>query len=169
MSHGRIFEIRAAKRFDDDELQYGTMNDCQVFDNHQDLFDSLTADPAFVTIDRTDDIKSMLMPYISEVFTLDADCLTLSQSRYDAYVEQTVKAVSEAALKLTPQGFYDSSQYRTLQNLLPALSYEPAYVYDEQEGDIISCREFILKSSSYRSPDGDRRRFYIGKVWDFHC
>lgn len=167
MSHGRIFEIRAARPFSADEAEYGTMNPDNVFLSHQDIFDYIAPDLRYEQIVPDRDAETFLMPLLCDVFTRDGLCLTLSQPRYDDYVERLVRLTKEAALQLTPQAFYDSSQYRTLLPYLPLLPYESAYVYDEQEGDIISCREFILKSSSYRNPDGDCRRFYIGKVWDF--
>lgn len=167
MSHGRIFEIRAARPFSPDETECGTMNPDNVSQSHQDIFDYISPELWCGEIDRCEDSERFLMPLLCEVFTRDGLTLTLSQPRYDDYVERLVRLTKEAALQLTPQAFYDASQYRTLLPYLPLLPYESAYVYDEQEGDIISCREFILKSSSYRNADGGDRRFYIGKVWDF--
>lgn len=167
MAHNRIFEVRKAKPFSPAERANGVMDEAEVAARHQRLIDYIV-DMEGGEEERQREVSGILMPLIDRVFSRDGDKLTLSQEGYDSYVEIWLSNISYEATDLTPWGVTRHSQYRMLERFLPTLHLGDVYIYDEEEGDILGLREWLLKTSVYRDAEGEGREFYLGKVWDYH-
>lgn len=162
--HDRIFEVRADKPFTDEEIRKGVMNPEQVIDWHTDSFDYIVDSDC----ERDNDIRLFLQPFLCGVFSVRCNELTLHQPAYDQYVRSWVKDIQQAAELITPDNAYTFGAWRDIHDLLPVIHRGEALVYDEDSEDVSDIHDFILRASTYRGTEEDGRKYYIGKIWDYH-
>lgn len=168
MAHSCIFEIRKGEKFSTSEIEEGTMDAELIQEWHSNLFGYISDD--YGVNNRDSDIHEMLMSRIGEVFSREGDLLTFSQKGYDKYIEKWVERIKNTAKTLSPTKFANESMWINLQRLLPDFQYGSVYIFDkENEGDIVDWRAWLLYASAYKNHEGDGRKFYIGKIWDYHC
>lgn len=143
------------------------MDEAEVAARHQRLIDYIVGMEGGEK-ERQREVSGILMPLIDGVFSRDGDRLTLSQKGYDSYIERWLSDIRYVAENLTPRGVTHRSLFWGLERFLPTLLLGDVYIYDEEEGDILGLREWLLKTSVYRDAEGEGREFYVGKVWDYH-
>ena len=166
MAHNCIFEIRKGEKFSTSEIEKGTMNVALIHEWHPDLFDYISDD---YNNNRDNDIQNILMSRIGGAFSRNGDLLTLSQKGFDTYIENWVSNIRDVTKTLNPMNFANESIWVDLHILLPVFQYGSVYIFDkENEGDIVDWKMWLLYSSMYKDPNGDGRKFYIGKIWDYH-
>ncbi len=162
--HSRIIEIRNGKKFSAEEIEDGVMNADEMFDRYQnewlDYIDGLTEH------DREEDLD-WFVSRLDGVFTREGDELTLSQEDYDAFIEKYVEKLRDAVSEITPKDFYPEQQFSLRRLACLESDFCDFRVYNEDIDDVVPFVDWLMSTSVYHEKDGDGRKFYIGKVWDY--
>lgn len=162
--HSRIIEIRNGRPFSAEEIKNGVMNVGEIYSRHEnEWWDYIRASDD----DREEDLDWFVSRLV-DVFTREGNELTLSQEDYDAFVESYIRQIRDLADEITPEEFYPNQQFMLSRLASMETDFCDFRVYVEDDGEVISFADWLMSTSTYHDENGEGRKFYIGKVWDYH-
>ncbi len=160
--HNFIFEIREDRDFTADERSNGTMDEIQIIHWHPLDFDYIV--PLDPDTNRRQCIESLLSP-LDGAMTPDGDnVLTFHFDNCQDVLTAWLRNIQLLADKLVPNQPFLTGGLRQLARAAELTDYCDTYVYDPNDGDIMSVRKYLSCCSLCK----DGHKFYIGKIWDYH-
>ncbi len=161
--HNYIFEIREDRDFTAEERVQGTMDETQIHDWHPNLFDYII--PLEHDTDRPRCIQGNLLSLYGGAMTHDGSgTLTFHLDACLNVIDTWTRRIRALAESLSPVLSDFIIKLNDIAYAAKLSEFCDAYVYDPNEGDIMPARKYL----AYCTACEDGRKFYVGKIWDYH-